>query len=402
MANFGLIRLLMLVLICVSPRGDRYKEYLERHSTKILLDIEEFNYQGLFEDDIKTKRIFFSSEEHAVAKNKALEISLLKYFVKHADVKYLLIEHGYSASMTLNKYLASGEEEVLLQYVQELKGTLSYTKQFFDYWKKVYKLSTTLPTEKKIKVVGIDLGWSSTDRRYLNESLGDLNLEHFPRLKILLNGSSEALSKEEKADLYKEILLELKVKGIYNMDENQLIESTYIIKNLLYSLNAFSQEEHLDIHRKRDAYMYENFLELFRQLPDGNYFGQWGLNHVFQATQLEVNWLAYYLNADENSPVKGQVMSIATFYNDSERVKWKSEETQGVDSFIVDTDTLGLRLEPNCFYLFKLNGHGSPFSRKLYWFFPNPPKNGVTTDFFQYLVVGNKLSASDTFSESGE
>ena len=33
----------------------------------------------------------------------------------------------------------------------------------------------------------------------------------------------------------------------------------------------------MDIHRKRDKYMYDNFIKLYPRLDRGKFFGQWGL-----------------------------------------------------------------------------------------------------------------------------
>ena len=85
----------------------------------------------------------------------------------------------------------------------------------------------------------------------------------------------------------------------------------HIFRNLIQAVDAFSQKQNLDIHRKRDQYMYDNFLIMHDRLPKGNFFGQWGLNHVYQSPQLNVNWLAYLLDTQENSPVKGKVLSMA-------------------------------------------------------------------------------------------
>lgn len=386
-----------MVLVQCTERKPTFQEYITDNYVEIDLNEQISNFNNLFEKDITSNEVFFSSEEHGVAKNKEIEIRFLDYFIRNANVKYLLIEHGYSQSMRLNSYLDSGDESILRADVQALKGTLSYTKQFYQYWKKVYELNKTLAKEDKIQVVGIDLGWRITAIKYLNTQLSEVNLDSLPLLKNLLASQKDSLGQEKRRREYEGVLAELKNSNNNQLNKDQLFETNYIIKNLIHSIDAFSLGYGLDTHRKRDEYMYENFLELYACLPKGKFFGQWGLNHVYQSPQLDVNWLGHLLNSDERSPVKGKVLSIAAFYNNSERIKWRSEETELLDSFDPDIDTLGIPITANSTYLFRLNTSHSPFKDELLWYGSNQPESGVTTDYFEYMLIGNELKASDMY-----
>lgn len=395
--NSKLIIIFCLVLVQCKERKPTFQEYILDNYVEIDLKEQSLNFNNLFENDITSKEVFFSSEEHGVAKNKALEIRFLKYFINTAKVKYLLIEHGYAQSMRLNSYLDSGDESILRADVQSLKGTLSYTKQFFSYWKKVYQLNKSLDRKDKIQVVGIDLGWRITAIRYLKLQFSEVNLDNLPQLKDLITSQKDSLSQKQWKIKYESVLAEIKNSNINQLSEEQLFEVSHIIKNLIRSIDAFSSGYGLDTHRKRDQYMYENFLELYARLPKGKYFGQWGLNHVYQSPQLDVNWLGHLLNYDERSPVKDEILSIATFYNNSERIKWRSEETELLDTFNPNIDTLGIPITANSTFLFRLNEPNSPFMNKLLWYGSNQPDSGVTTDYFQYMLIGNELKASDIY-----
>lgn len=250
-----------------------------------------------------------------------MEIRLLDYFVRRAGVKYLLIEHGYSQAMQYNLYLETGDESILREEVKGLKGTLSYTKEFFNYWQQVYQLNQRLSPENKILVIGIDLDWLPSVHKYLSKELQEIDLRELPSLQNLLDNYNDSIPQGNYTKTYEEILLEYKNANKSIFSEQQKFEITYIFKNLIHSADAFSQVEHLDIHRKRDMYMYENFIELYNHFPVGKFFGQWGLNHIYQSPQLGVNWLAYLLNTEESSPVKGKILSMATYYKNCQRIK---------------------------------------------------------------------------------
>ena len=386
---------LSLGSIQCSEKMPTYSEYMEENHAILEKMDEQLNFENLFEDELESNEIFFSSEEHAVSVNKKIEIQLLRYFVRNANVKYLLIEHSYAQSMKYNEYLKTGNDKILKECLDELQGTLSYTKQFYNYWKEVYKLNQQLEEKDRIWVVGIDLGWPATGINYLNKQLINTNLDQLPLLKDLLSGYGQDFEDEQKVKFYKTVLIEL--KKIHILDKTQLFETTYIINNFIRSIEAFSLGYGLETHQKRDQYIYENFLELTKRLPKGKFFGQWGLNHVYQSDQLEVNWLGRLLNNNEDSPVKGKVLSIATFYNDCERIKWRAKDAEILNSFQPNIDTLKINVTTNTAYLFRLNEPYSPFKRELLWFGAYTPDSGVTTDFFEYMIVANKYKASDVY-----
>ncbi|HAA10503.1 MAG TPA: hypothetical protein DCE41_01935, partial [Cytophagales bacterium] len=302
---------LFLFLVLALPerfRAPSLQEYVAQNHRVFRLSKPDNAFGDLLAEDIATHQVFFSSEEHAIAGNKVLEISLLRYLVKEAGVKYLLIEHGYCQAQWFAQYLATGDESILRAEVQRLEGTLSHTQEFFRYWQQVYQLNQELTPENKIQVVGIDLGWLPSVHPYVWQQAEGRNLTAFPSLAQFLARYHDSIPQAEWRATFEGIVSEFEANpGHSTFSAEQHFEIPYIFKNMLHSIEAFSQAEHLDIHRKRDGYMYKNFLELYPRLSPGKYLGQWGLNHVYQSPQLEVNWLAARLEHQEDSPVKGQV-----------------------------------------------------------------------------------------------
>ena len=373
------------------------QDYVANNHIKVDLNEKQTNLGDIFLDDLQGNEVFLSSEEHAVLGNKKLEIKLLDYFVEKAGVKYLLVEYGYCQAMRFNRYLESGDESILEEEVKSLKGTLSYTKDFAIYWQQLFELNQKLSDKNKIKIIGIDLGWTPSVVKYFEEELRTIALKDLPSLQNLLHNYNNTTPQGEYRELYEKVLSEFSDADKSVFTDQQKFEIPYVFENLINSAEAFSQEEPMDIHRKRDKYMYDNFIKLYPRLDRGKFFGQWGLNHVYQAPQLNVNWLAYLLNSQENSPVKGKVLSMATYYRNCERIKWKTEETQLLDSFTISPDSLGISFDKDSIYLVRLNAPNSPFEKELLWYGPNRPDLGVTTDYHEYMIIGNQLPASTPY-----
>lgn len=389
---------LLIVVLASCDSDTSFKGYIAKNHVTVDLSTAQSDFQNIFADDISENKVFFSSEEHAVSGNKMLEIRLLDYFVRKANVKYLLIEHGYCQAMRFNTYLATGDEAILKEELQGLKGTLSYTVEFFEYWQKVYQLNQKLSDENKIQVVGIDLDWLPSVHKYLSAVYAGVDLKELPSLQNLLNNYESTKPRKEYVQTFKMILSEYNRAENKDMfSEKQKFEITYIFQNLIHSVDAFSQQENLDIHRKRDQYMYENFLVLYERLPKGNFFGQWGLNHVYQSPHLNVKWLAHLLNNGDDSPVRGKVLSMATYYKNCERIKWRSDEVEQLYNVTISDDSLGISLGNQGIHLFRLNASNSPFKDQLLWYGPHKPDTGVTTDYYEYIIIENEFSASKSF-----
>ncbi len=98
-----------------------------------------------------------TGEYHGVSSNSLLELEFLKYFSDKLHLKYYLQELPYSYSCRLNDYLKSGDEEILDEAFNYMKGSNGYSKEFHNKWIEVYKLNQDLSEENKIEIIGVDV-----------------------------------------------------------------------------------------------------------------------------------------------------------------------------------------------------------------------------------------------------
>ncbi len=375
----------------------KVENFLEKnHSALDLEDNDDFSSFQLLDNDLKDKEIFFTAENHGIKANSELELKFLKYFKEKADISYYLMELSYSDSCFLNQYLKTGDESILEEMYKPLKGTFAWNKQGYEHWKKVYEYNKTLPDDKKIKIIGIDIEHQSVNAlRYMNSVLPNKkvpdeiksNIEEFN--KIINSGYLN----ENRADdrLYK-FCSELKnsMKKNKNVYEEYLEDNFFgfqlVNENIINRMDIVSSEE--EFNKIRDEKIYENFIKVYDYLPKGKYYGQWGLNHAFQRKHEGVFWLAAHMNRSD-SPVKGKVLSIIYLYKNCMYMNRGDYSKEHIYSY-KSADFNKYFMKP--ITLFKLKGENSPFENSLIW--PMNPyytgqvaKDGVTTDYFQYIVV---------------
>lgn len=165
------------------------KDYLNKNNKPInLKDINDFSGLEILKDDLKNKKIIFTGEDHTLDKDNLFKIKMIKYLQNEIDLKYYLDESGYANAYFFNKYLNSGDEKILKQAFNQVKGTALYNTDDYNFYKSLYEFNQTLPEDKRIEIVGIDIehgGLSSYE--YLMDIMKNKDLKTEPLDTLLTN-----------------------------------------------------------------------------------------------------------------------------------------------------------------------------------------------------------------------
>lgn len=394
--RFGIITLLIVIVIVFfyqsysrEPSKETINSFIEEnHAILNLEDKGELIASSLLKKDLKDKEIFFTGEAHAVSINKNLELEWIQYFHQEAGVRYLLMETGYGSGQLFNRYLQTGDEEILKLVYRALKGTPSYNQESYNFWKKLYEYNKQLSEDQKLLVVGIDVEHQvSTAIYYLSSILP----ENDPAEEI-----KEVIDLVRKSPNYATL-----VRVIEDIDKNKNYYESYfgdyffdfkmICENLVNSYKFISSNYNREI---REQSIYENFLKVYDYLPKGKFYGQWGSAHIFQKIGIykEVPFAARL--QDKDSPVKDKVISIYYSYKDSKYL--------GTDGNVYDLNkhlyfNLGMAEEITSkdYVLLKLNGLFSPFNRLIHTVsFEEGEVSCKVSDNIQYVLFINNAEAS--------
>ena len=369
-------------------------KYLSRNYSKLVLDgNDDFSSFKLLDKDLKKNEMFLTGEIHGTTMNTELELSFLKYLKEKANIKYYLSELSYSDAYFLNKYLDTGDENILKELFEELKDTPGCTKETYNKWIKVYEFNKALPNDKKIKVIGIDIEHQENIAIHCMYSLIPKN-ESPKKIRPLIkklqdvyenNGVTAKFAKDFSLDLKKDINENYDIYKEYLGEK--FFDFNLINDNLCTSFKAYN--DMTNFNKIRDMQMYENFINIYNNLPKGKFYGQFGNAHINQHNMYDDTYSLASLMNNKNSPVKGKVISIIYVYNSCKIFNPLNAQTIHTITTLKEDNIFKSYLETNT-TLFKLNGWNSPFDKGLIWELLSPGgilTKGVTTDYYQYIVV---------------
>ncbi len=374
------------------------KNYLERNHSIIHIENGSMEDLSIVDDDLKNKEIFMTGENHGVKANTELRTKFLKYFKEKTNFKYYLCELPYSMTYFLNRYMKTGDESIIENIYEPLKGTDAWNKDEFDYWKYLYQFNRGLSENDKIILVGVDIEHQPRNAfnfmRYCldkNDVSGVIN-DYVEEL-----GDIGSTIDEDLEDICKKIGSELiENKNLHKNFPGEYYHGFKHVNNNV--LNAIETYLGTNFNGVRDMKMYENFMDIYSRLPEDKYFGQLGLSHIFQKSFPHINWFGSSLDG-EDSGFKDKVLSIAYAYKDCRYLypTTRKNYTSSIDTLDSSIPEFEYFINSN-YTLFKLNGEDSPFDEELIWPLEHKsPVGGATTDYFQYLVVAGNSDAMEGF-----
>jgi len=397
------------------------EDYLMNNYQSLYLDDnDEFEDLKILDEDLQDNEIFFTGEMHGIEMNTTLRMTFLKYFKEKVDFKYYLCELSPAGAYYLNNYLETGEQEILEQFFEPLRGTMSWNHDSFNHWIEVYEYNKTLPNDKKIIVVGVDVEHQvDTAFNALVDLLPDATAPN--EIKAVLSGLTETSTHLINASYETSSDFKIARDEAYRFSqtlkeaigEHEMLFKEYfgenfnlfelINDNVLNSKVVYENIQNSSFNNVRDKYIFENFLVVDKELPDGKYYGQWGMHHTIQHIEKGTLWFAGWLNSDKSS-YKGQVLTIIYNYENCTRMSreaggvYATAETNYVFPFLEDVNEL---IGDNV-NIYKLDGENSPIKKEpMYQSFTGAELGSKyyklsddVLDFFQYIVLVKDSAAT--------
>jgi len=353
-------------------------------------------------------RVYLIGESHGIRVNSEIREQVFKSLYHHRGVRALLMEMPYSSSVLLQKYLNTGDRSVLDEVFEHMQGTSAFTRERKQFWRNIQQWNSELEESEQIRVYGIDIehqlvhSAAHLHRLFQQHPLSQLAADpgstytfpHLHSLAGLLQNSQdisyETVHKAEWIETVQMALQELSAhpRATAEWLGTELLGCKLVLQNILYRYECVEGgTTDKAWNRLRDERIYRNFLTLYPAIPRGlRFFGQWGLNHVFQQREFDVNWCAARLRRSPDSPVKAEICSIALIYEQANQRTKHDQVTGGFSNYLPISGAFYQAAQWDQ-TLFSLNKQGSPFRRQPHWMLTTPPPDtGVTTDFFQYAV----------------
>lgn len=396
---------LLLCRVASAQEIQQPKDYLQQNHT--IWNNGFTNAEKVFTKSILQNQLFLVGEGHGTQYNNELQFDMIKHLQQTVGLKYILLELGFLDQLYLNRYLQTGNEQVLDSFFHFHPNTFYFNQQLFHFFQKLYNFNLQLPAKNKLQIITVDLDFAYRDalqfvQRNLPASLPDSLKHPFTEMNPVQDTAALLIQKFNNAysNFVKNIL-------IYKKHYGESFEDT---KHLLNNINerlkiAVSKRNDL-----RDSVMCNNFLYAKKRynIKQKKIIGFMGSFHVKQFDIPDDPRFAAIVA--KSNAVKG-VVSFMSIYNGGEAMMPNRNNT--VDSSGKKPAYINLKvsngslsgpvnnyhlMEPyfnnSKAVLFLLNKKGSPFHQTNAFTLGEDPETAKTTQLFQVLILFNQSPAT--------
>lgn len=256
---------------------------------------------------------------HGSSKTYEAELDLVKWLLSNDMLDYYVIEANFSQAFFVQKYLETGDEELLKELTYAFQTVVSQegTIETFNHWKNVRNLIKEYP-ERTIKIIGCDV----------------VNEYKFPIKHILQitkdNGSwtkrqalEKAISQEDlNSTIWNKGLNEI-VKGfvqdyLSNKEKyNTQINDIWTFEHIVQTINYNFQE-----NREREKIIFDNYSSLKSRfkLENKKQFVKYGYFHIQKYR--EGNYPSFFTRLIENNIYKKEDVITILGYLTKSKVLW--------------------------------------------------------------------------------
>jgi hypothetical protein len=393
----------LLLIYQMLPSALAQKElvpYLKENS--ISLQSENPAWNNVFDDTFYQNQVFLLGERHGIAYSYDVLWQFVSHLKAKTNFKYYLLEAPLYWEINLNQYFETGNESYLKKPFQEAKGTFYANQDFYNFYKKLYKLNQSLAPNDRIEFVSIDV---EHQYKYSHAMLLDL-LKKYPKsaaddggfVKFFFDNDPEKSNEYKKTyRLYQNKWNENKpaLKQVLGTDFERI---DYLIRNINFKFEANDDPKDL----ARDSLMYLNFQYRAAQLDfaQKKIFGFMGIDHCYTEATPKFKYFAAYLPKNQY-----KTTSTIMLYANSETLMpnhylpkflrflggkngYFTTKMRSNDRPFEYQKKIGLLkdIAQDKLTLFKLNQPQSPF-KKHSVFVDNLKTTQPTTDFMQYIVL---------------
>lgn len=416
------------------------KSYIGKNSSNIdFTNYEDYSALEIFDDSIKDKKIILTNEENGIKENAQIQYKFISYLMDTWKLKYFLVDVGYAEAAIINEYLQTGDEALLESYNNSSMGYAFIGDSKQEMLKKLYLKNSQLPHNKKLNIMGIGINESFQSvelyfKRIIsrNPDLTDKQIENINN--ILENLKSEDIitniSNDEELERRNKIILkhidnfysdinanEEEYKEALNNDLNNIKIVLDNIKNLQEIMKTYHQDDsnNTNGNEKYSQYLYDNLNSFYKDMNMKRCYIHVYQIYSYQHKILDVDFLGAKIAKDKK--FKDKVLGINVIY---QKGKFNFDNTQiQINAAREDLNTLleEIKLDKEDMVI-DLNNSRSPYKRKftpIYFPFPDDAlypqedvageevggiigkKPGVTTDYFQGVIIIKNPSIDETY-----
>lgn len=135
------------------------EDYLEQHVT--ILDLQDEPTSAVFDlsvfGDMGSYRVFLAGGAHGRVKNYEIKKALITTLHEQAQMNDVLLEFGVGAGMILDRYLETGDEDLLSLFMAQARGTATGCVEEEEFWHWLRAYNMQFGEAERIRVHGMDV-----------------------------------------------------------------------------------------------------------------------------------------------------------------------------------------------------------------------------------------------------
>ena len=355
----------------------------------------------LLNSDIGNNEIFLLGETHGVQENYQLDLALFKYLKERTNIKYYLAETGYAQGRLINRYIQTGDEEIIKKIYSYLRGTYAYNKTRYQKLKELRNYYKNLPEGDKFEYLGIDIEHQLQSAFwYMNTLLPEKSIPERIRPVII-----RLQQIHKKRQYNREEIKKLSRNIKESIENNSKLYKDYLgkfyweFKLVNHNIqNRFLAYEGDNFNEIRDRAIYNNFMTVYPYLEKGKFYGMWGDAHTYQKKFNNVDYFASLLT--KTPEFNDDILSIKIHYRHCKRMVRNPYDIRSLNSRDPFNITNDIAVDTKG-ALIKLNSEDSPFEGRDYILVGSFFKifKNSTTDYIQYLILLNEGIATEPFEK---
>ncbi len=387
------MKFLFALLFFISCNKEKVESIFTNYGQKLVVVKDEPQLPDPFIKKVSFD-ILLTGEVHGIAENYTVRKSIIKQLHREKGVTVLVIEFPVSSSKLIQNYLNTGDETDLKFIYSNLKSTSEYTQEGIDFFRWLREYNSTLETDKKLKLIGVDIEHQPTvTKYYISRILKDKSIP------IEIEKNIQRLLKE---NLSTELLMTIQNDVMANdLQYRLLLQTDYkdfniLIKNALVRFQYGSNSQLFD--EAREKAMIDTYISLVHGLGAGPVYGHFGDAHL-SSYSISRERLALLLKKNEVTKSLLQV-SIPFIYTNS---AYRNSQGAQVSLDVITHKKWHQQVEDK-YYFYDFSMLSAKDAKSLGWPFSNvlfgpEPGSGVLTDYFKYFLLINTARACTTYQQ---
>jgi len=304
-------------------RAETGQVYLPENLAETAIDFTFDDLTPLKAINFEDYKVIFVGEWHYSAMNPLIMLAFIQFLNENYGVRHIIYERSYSEAFAVNEFLRTGDIELIYEKLRTRQNT--QTVEMRDFYVALYEWNKTLPKDRQVMFVGIDVHTHLTTT-YILRMFEILLPEDDDMPEIVAEVAGLLVLPDDGWTAFRPLSRALGIiEGSEDIFREYMGERYY---DLYFGVRSAMQLVRMRVSGEsnklaaRERLMHENFALMYHTFGMERSFGMFGAAHTeldsefFFAPDIDEMAIAHYLN-NVFEPTVSKVMNIEVMYHNS-------------------------------------------------------------------------------------